>query len=164
MFRHIAKVLAVLSMAFAMIGAHATTTSVSSAGGDYIFSWSKGLDFADDDFQVAGTGQLTFSVLDCCVAGDSFAYWLDGVKQTWQTEGMNGDYYTAVGSVFLTAGTHLLQLELTGLAPGFTTGGAYINFRPISPVPEPETYAMMIAGLGMVAAAMARRRKQQPGA
>ena len=30
----------------------------------------------------------------------------------------------------------------------------------LAPVPEPETYAMMLAGLGLVGAAAARRRKQ----
>ena len=41
--------------------------------------------------------------------------------------------------------------------------GSFSNFRAFSattPVPEPETYAMLIAGLGLVGF-MARRRKQQ---
>lgn len=44
------------------------------------------------------------------------------------------------------------------------TGSALSNYRayagPTTPVPEPETYAMMIAGLGLVGF-VARRRKQQ---
>lgn len=41
------------------------------------------------------------------------------------------------------------------------TGTSRSNYRAYAaPVPEPETYAMLIAGLGLVGF-MARRRKQQ---
>jgi hypothetical protein len=33
----------------------------------------------------------------------------------------------------------------------------------VSPVPEPETFAMLLGGLGLIAAAMKRRRQQDPG-
>jgi hypothetical protein len=35
-----------------------------------------------------------------------------------------------------------------------------INGDPLAPVPEPETYAMMLAGLGQLGV-MTRRRKQK---
>lgn len=41
--------------------------------------------------------------------------------------------------------------------------GATQDLAVFAPVPEPETYAMMLAGLGMLAVA-ARKRKQQPAA
>lgn len=37
----------------------------------------------------------------------------------------------------------------------------YVLVANVAPVPEPETYAMLLAGVGMVAAAAARRRRKQ---
>lgn len=44
---------------------------------------------------------------------------------------------------------------------GSTTGGAssYSGSMVAQPVPEPETYGMLLAGLGLIGAAVARRRK-----
>lgn len=42
--------------------------------------------------------------------------------------------------------------------------GAYMtSFAEVTAVPEPSTYAMLIAGMGLVAGA-ARRRRQRPAA
>lgn len=40
---------------------------------------------------------------------------------------------------------------------------AYLEYNTTAPVPEPETYAMMLAGLGMLGF-MARRRKSKAAA
>ncbi len=40
-----------------------------------------------------------------------------------------------------------------------TQGGGKISFQQVTPIPEPETYALMLAGLGAVGF-MARRRRQ----
>ena len=34
-----------------------------------------------------------------------------------------------------------------------------LAFNPVSPVPEPETYAMLLAGLGLIAAAVKSRNR-----
>ena len=64
---------------------------------------------------------------------------------------------TAVNSTFssLLAGDYYYQV--TGAVIG-NKGGGYQLFSEVSPVPEPETYAMLLAGLGLVGF-MVRRRK-----
>ncbi len=64
---------------------------------------------------------------------------------------------TAINSTFshLSAGDYYYQV--TGAVMG-NKGGGYQLFSEVSPVPEPETYAMLLAGLGLVGF-MVRRRK-----
>lgn len=56
----------------------------------------------------------------------------------------------------ISAGTDY-QLRVTGVAVG-TFGGAYAGTMAVVPIPEPETYAMILAGLGLLGF-MARRRR-----
>jgi PEP-CTERM motif len=49
-------------------------------------------------------------------------------------------------------------LNITGVTSG-TLGGAYSGAISISPVPEPETYAMLLAGLGLMGAVVRRRSR-----
>jgi hypothetical protein len=63
-----------------------------------------------------------------------------------------------------TAGS--LIVKVWGIAaPGLSTGSAisasYGGSMAVSPVPEPETYAMMLAGLGLVGFMARRRRKTE---
>ncbi len=158
-----ALTVSLLAASFLSTSAFADVTNVAPSGGSYYFSWSSGLGFANDTFQIAAPGASTVNlkVDDCCVPGDTFAYWLDGIKQTWSSEGFSSSLYTAsANNVFLSAGSHEFKIEVTGLAPGYTSGGASINFSPLTPVPEPETYAMLLAGLGLIGG-IARRRKQK---
>ena len=64
---------------------------------------------------------------------------------------------TAVNSSFtsLLAGDYYYQV--TGAVVG-NKGGGYQLFSEVAPVPEPETYAMLLTGLGLVGF-MVRRRK-----
>ena len=54
--------------------------------------------------------------------------------------------------------TGLAYLNVTGIGNG-TNGGLYSGFIGVSPVPEPETYAMLLAGLGLMGAVVRRRRQ-----
>ncbi len=47
-------------------------------------------------------------------------------------------------------------LNITGVTSG-TLGGLYSGSISVSPVPEPETYAMLLAGLGLMGAVVRRR-------
>ena len=77
--------------------------------------------------------------------------------------------WTVYGGAGLDAGdfnSFLLQVNATGgfrsAASGVlntdTAGIASIHFAPAAPVPEPETYAMLLAGLGLMATIARRRR------
>jgi hypothetical protein len=57
--------------------------------------------------------------------------------------------------VVLSAGTYTLQIKGTVTGTG---GGSYAGVLNLSPVPEVESYAMFLAGLGLMGV-MSRRRK-----
>ncbi|MCE7913847.1 MAG: PEP-CTERM sorting domain-containing protein [Nitrosomonas sp. PRO4] len=64
---------------------------------------------------------------------------------------------TATGGIFnaLTSGDYYYQV--TGSVVG-NYGGGYQMFSNVSPVPEPETYAMLLAGLGLIGFSLRRRQ------
>ena len=73
----------------------------------------------------------------------------------------NGTSGSTSHSVLLTSGGDY-YLQATGTATG-SGGGNYLVSLNVAPVPEPETYALMMAGLGLMGF-VARRRKQQGSA
>jgi hypothetical protein len=90
-----------------------------------------------------------------------------GVENLWRTVDANKDGIAESMSVFATLRT--TGAESTGMH--FIGDKIYINVQhpssgndvlvEISPVPEAETYAMMLAGLGLVGFAAARRKSKQ---
>ncbi len=64
---------------------------------------------------------------------------------------------TAANTTFssLLAGDYYYQV--TGVVMG-SKGGGYQLFSEVSPVPEPETYAMFLAGLGLLGFSVRRRK------
>lgn len=85
--------------------------------------------------------------------------------------GFNGDEGTALHSE-LAAGNAVhfsypapagdYFLLVSGVTTG-TNGGAYSGYISAAPVPEPESYAMFLAGLGIMGAIAARRNKAKKG-
>ncbi len=67
----------------------------------------------------------------------------------------NGSSGNTTNAVLLAPGKYYYQIEGAGTG---TFGGAYSLTSTTTPVPEPETYAMLLAGLGAIGF-LARRRK-----
>lgn len=98
----------------------------------------------------AGTVNLgKFKILN-----STFGYDLFAAGNTTSIAHGNGDDGFVLSG--LSAGDY--QLKVFGKATG-TNGGHYNGLLTVSAVPEPESYAMFLAGLGLMAAVARRRSK-----
>ena len=89
--------------------------------------------------------QLTFTLNN----GQHVTY--DGSVINLSNAWTNSAYF----SVSATAGTTITGVTLTASTPAFETA----DFSYIAAVPEPESYAMLLAGLGLVGLIARRRRR-----
>jgi autotransporter-associated beta strand protein len=107
------------------------------------------LSLTDDSSVMLGSSSLTFNGLGAVVNGKTLSF----------TEAASGAYaFRLLGDVTHDANFLMLvgATRIDGLAVRYSFDGAYTG---VAAVPEPATYAMLFAGLAMVAA-IARRRKQ----
>ncbi|WP_374358318.1 FxDxF family PEP-CTERM protein [Pseudoduganella danionis] len=83
------------------------------------------------------------------------------LKHSYDADMGQGFYSAALGNTWMTGPLKLVVHGFAGgEAPAFSASYVgTLNVRGIAAVPEPETYAMLVAGLGLVGL-MARRRKQ----
>jgi len=114
------------------------TSKSFMAGTDFVHTWK--VTFSQDT-------QVFASLVDMAIGSysDISDFKLNGMS-------LPGDF--AMGVTSFSAGTH--SLVISGEATG-TYGGAYSISMNAVPVPEAETWAMLLAGLGLVGLAM---RKQ----
>lgn len=116
--------------------------------------WAKG--------DVSPTGNIMFSL---SYQGASGALWASG-NRFFQSD-INADTWTQISfqAAAIPVGTTSLFLEInTAVGPleGGRVNAVYLDdvqfTLTTAPVPEPETYALLIAGLGVVGAIVRRRR------
>ncbi|AZP10934.1 PEP-CTERM sorting domain-containing protein [Undibacterium parvum] len=127
-------------------------------------------------FSFGGTSDLSFSLISFPatakkdISGLSFELFHDIAGKNSQSMGFFGQANTLViGSSspldhdFLKVAAGNYHVDIKGNAYG-TGGGTYAGSMTVSAVPEPETYAMMLAGLGLIAVLSRRRKNVGPSA
>ena len=155
-----------------------TSASVSSYD-DLVVGYSNYAFKSTVNFGVSAANAGTWAIRSGVDFGHGGAIFVDGVAQDFKTNDMwwAGNYENASQnftiSLNLSAGNHTLNIYgLEGCCHGdqqaqFKTAASGANFTSfsstdglISAVPEPDTYAMLLGGLGLVGF-MARRRSAQ---
>lgn len=146
---------------------------------DELSSNSGGLEWIDlsgNALSFSFAGPATLTVVDGGFAGDRFEIFDNGVLLGVTSAAVNS-YPHSVGVDFdaaydnldysrgiyrLEGGNHMItgQLLVSALDDGPTAINATVGALQISPVPEADTYLMMLLGLGLVSF-MARRRLQE---
>ena len=173
----LAAAIAAAGMLVGATEAGATTNTISADGSwqSFFFDGVVGSPFLDDyafndpsalSFSITLNGPAWLRVTDAGTPGDRFSISVDGVHlgntgtPTGSSSNFTVDFDEAMasnawshGSWLLSAGTHVITGSVleAPIGPGF--GGLQV-----AAVPEPETWAMMVAGLGLVVAAAKRRR------
>ncbi len=143
----IRSLLAAVLMGFGLASsAAAATTTVNSDDNGFVYSFSG-----------AGTLSASFS----SVFFDITNVKLDGNLGSWtEVIGATGFEQWSLGPTSIGAGNHTLEIFGSPTIPAGFTYGAYTYTPQVltAPVPEPETYAMLLAGLGAIGF-MSRRRQ-----
>jgi hypothetical protein len=138
----------------AVIAAALAVASASSFATSFSFDGSMEMSFL---FPVSTTSSIDAAVTSSVVDGYGFditAVTFDGTPFgafTLTTGNTTVDFYS-FSAPSISAGTH--SIEVFGTALGSTYDGNVV----LTPVPEPETYALMLAGLGVGGFLFRRRR------
>jgi hypothetical protein len=152
-------------------------TDGSGFFGDTFAAGNNGATFADHfTFSVAGTMPMNFDAIVSSISRtadtglDFSGLSLYRVGGGTGTGGTAGDTLVASGSSLQTGSIDVWTLSSDNLQAGdyyvmvggnlvSDTSGSFGGAVMLAPVPEPETYGMMLAGLGVLGF-LARRRKQ----
>ena len=134
------------------------TTSFDSEGFASIFktySKSTGGSF-NDTWNFTGAAAGTYQV-DGSISGSGLSFSSISMGGTPWTLVSNGTV-TNFAELVNWVGSAPASLTIVGIKSA-TSSSSYSGVVTVTPVPEPETYAMLLAGLGVMGA-IARRRKQ----
>ena len=123
-------------------------------------------------FSLPANGGTSYSALNnpFVFMGSSFSTVFSSLTLKSNPNGIMGDGDDAVvGSTSLSGPSISLSvgptgpgnyyLVVSGSVPGGNAGGLYGGGITVSPVPEPETYGLFLAGLGLLGTIVTRRRK-----
>ncbi|MBP6901601.1 MAG: PEP-CTERM sorting domain-containing protein [Burkholderiaceae bacterium] len=168
------KKLAVAVAAVAAVGAaSATTTALGpvSVGVPVPFSGYSNGPFLDIfTFTLPANGGSGYSVTDFTLLPAMFNTALTSFALVSNADGIIGNADDSVVASAFAAGADTLSLtygasaggnyylSVSGITSG-SQGGIYNGAISVAAVPEPETYAMMLAGLGALGFLASRRRK-----
>jgi hypothetical protein len=119
---------------------------------------------ANSPWTVTFTKTGTLWLVDCCIVGDIWTVSgdLGGVSSFY----VGGPLHPSLAALFEWTSADYSKLQITGIAPGTYTfdvtgdgaGGLPAGFSIAgTQVPEAATWAMMIAGFGMIGAGLRRR-------
>ena len=142
--------------------ASAFSASLGTLGDDPVFfnGTGSGLVFDTWTFSLSEVSNLTVDLLGSTSPRFSFANLgvalLDSSFNVLGTSSVGGPLSLSLSN--LGAGDY--AIAVTGFTSG-SAGGAYTGILAAAPVPEPETYALMLAGLGIVGFIASRRRQNQ---
>lgn len=155
-------------------------TDGSGFFGDSFAMSNNGATFADHfTFSVTGTSPMNFDAIVSSISRtadtglDFSALSLYRVGGGTGTGGTAGDTLVSSGTSLqsgsmdvwtlssdnLTAGNYYVLVSGNLVSDTSASFGGAVMLSPMAPVPEPETYGMMLAGLGVLGV-LARRRKQ----
>jgi PEP-CTERM motif len=141
------------ALAVSSIPALAVSTDLGPLNGDIegfgnIFTTGAGV-FSDTFSFSLGSAMTVSGMTGWSGIGTFGLVLLDSMGDTLDTDTTPGSF-----SFSLAAGSYALNFVGFGAAPGSFYGGN------VSAVPEPEAYALMLAGLGMIGFIAARRRER----
>ena len=161
---------AAVSLGASLVEAAIPVTPPSAGSGTWTGGVGALIDFNSIDNQLVlatSESSLSFFAQNCCNPGSAFLLVLDGVGTPWTTADNNGTLggsglFEAVWTGAAAAGTtfSLVVSEDSGFGEGAMQWSLAAQ---TAPVPEPEIYAMLAAGLGMLGF-LKRRRKAQGAA
>jgi hypothetical protein len=125
--------------------------NANEPGGNSITVGNLGLTFYD----AVGASSMTFGL----AAPVAIASTLTGIGKSGFVFGLDAAQAAAAASFIAASGTSFADFRV-GLAATLTdaTGGPDSFFITAAPIPEPETYALLLAGLGVVGFVARRRR------
>lgn len=131
-------------------------------------------------------GNVTAAHIHCCTASPgasnvgvasqtpSFTGFPTGVKAGTYDHTFDMSLASSYNAAFIAAHGNTVGTAFNDLVAGLNSGNAYLNVHSsafaggeiralLVPVPEPETYALMLGGLGVLALAARRRRSAARG-